>query len=90
VVDQKNRRDSVQADATSRLQGVGAGETPDAEVVPRMQRDLVIAARNGDTEAYSQLVSAACPRLIGVASLILRDADRAQDAVQSRRPRSPA
>ena len=47
-----------------------------------MQRDLVIAARDGDHEAYSQLVRAAFPRLYGVANLILRDADRAQDAVQ--------
>ncbi len=47
-----------------------------------MQRDLVVAARDGDLEAYSQLVRAAFPRLYGVANLILRDADRAQDAVQ--------
>ena len=47
-----------------------------------MQRDLVIAARDGDLEAYSQLVRAAFPRLYGVANLILRDSDRAQDAVQ--------
>ena len=55
---------------------------PGATVVTRMQRDLVIAARDGDLEAYSQLVRAAFPRLYGVANLILRDADRAQDAVQ--------
>ena len=53
-----------------------------AEVVTQMQRDLVIAARDGDLDAYSQLVRAAFPRLYGVANLILRDADRAQDAVQ--------
>ena len=47
-----------------------------------MQRDLVIAARDGDIDAYSQLVRASFPRLYGVANLILRDADRAQDAVQ--------
>jgi len=47
-----------------------------------MQRDLVIAARDGDSDAYSQLVRASFPRLYGVANLILRDADRAQDAVQ--------
>ena len=47
-----------------------------------MQRDLVVAARDGDLDAYSQLVRAAFPRLYGVANLILRDADRAQDAVQ--------
>ena len=47
-----------------------------------MQRDLVIAARDGDHDAYAQLVRASFPRLYGVANLILRDADRAQDAVQ--------
>jgi RNA polymerase sigma-70 factor (ECF subfamily) len=47
-----------------------------------MQRDLVIAARDGDLDAYSQLVRTAFPRLYGVANLILRDGDRAQDAVQ--------
>ena len=47
-----------------------------------MQRDLVIAARDGDRDAYARLVRAAFPRLYGVANLILRDPDRAQDAVQ--------
>lgn len=48
----------------------------------RMQRDLVGRARNGDTEAFSQLVRASAPRMHGVASLILHDPDRAKDAVQ--------
>jgi RNA polymerase sigma factor (sigma-70 family) len=47
-----------------------------------MQRALVVRARDGDIEAFSQLVEAAFPRLKGVAYLILRDADRAEDAVQ--------
>jgi RNA polymerase sigma factor (sigma-70 family) len=47
-----------------------------------MQRELVERARNGDLEAFTQLVKAAFPRLKGVAYLILRDADRAEDAVQ--------
>lgn len=47
-----------------------------------MQRDLVDRARNGDLDAYSALVRAAHPRLFNVANLILRDSDRAQDAVQ--------
>jgi RNA polymerase sigma-70 factor (ECF subfamily) len=47
-----------------------------------MQRELVERARDGDLDAYSQLVRAAHPRLYGVAKLILRDSDRAQDAVQ--------
>jgi RNA polymerase sigma-70 factor (ECF subfamily) len=36
----------------------------------------------GDHDAYAALVTAATSRLYGVASLILRDADRAEDAVQ--------
>src|SRR4051812_3940567 len=47
-----------------------------------MQRALVERARNGDLDAFSQLAKAAFPRLGGVAYLILRDPDRAQDAVQ--------
>jgi RNA polymerase sigma factor (sigma-70 family) len=47
-----------------------------------MQRELVERARNGDLEAFSQLVKASLGRLTGVANLILRDPDRAQDAVQ--------
>ena len=37
---------------------------------------------SGDHEAFSSLVDASFARLYGVASLILRDPDRAQDAVQ--------
>ncbi len=47
-----------------------------------MQRALVERARDGDLEAFSQLVKASSPRLDGVANLILRNSDRAQDAVQ--------
>ena len=47
-----------------------------------MQRALVERARDGDLEAFSQLAKAPFPRLDGVATLILRDLDRAQDAVQ--------
>jgi RNA polymerase sigma-70 factor (ECF subfamily) len=47
-----------------------------------MQRDLVEQARNGDADAFTQLVRASAPRLNGVANLILRDPDRAKDAVQ--------
>jgi RNA polymerase sigma-70 factor, ECF subfamily len=43
---------------------------------------LVERARDGDLDAFSQLVKAALPRLEGVANLILRDSDRAEDAVQ--------
>ena len=47
-----------------------------------MQRELVERARTGDIEAFDQLARVAFPRLKGVAYLVLRDADRAEDAVQ--------
>jgi len=47
-----------------------------------MQRDLVEQAQRGDADAFTQLVRASAPRLHGVANLILRDPDRAKDAVQ--------
>lgn len=53
-----------------------------AEAVATMQRTLVVQARDGDLDAFSQLVKLSFPRLERVADLILRDPDRAQDAVQ--------
>jgi RNA polymerase sigma-70 factor (ECF subfamily) len=47
-----------------------------------MQRELVSRAQAGDHDAFAVLVRASLPRLLGAASLILRDQDRAQDAVQ--------
>lgn len=47
-----------------------------------MQRALVERAQAGDHDAFSILVRASYPRLFGTATLILRDRDRAQDAVQ--------
>ena len=47
-----------------------------------MQRALVERAQSGDHEAFSVLVRTSYPRLHGVANLVLRDRDRAQDAVQ--------
>jgi RNA polymerase sigma-70 factor (ECF subfamily) len=47
-----------------------------------MQRDLVERAKAGDLDAFAQLVKASAPRLRGVAHLILRDAHRAEDALQ--------
>lgn len=47
-----------------------------------MQRQLVERAQAGDHDAFSVLVRASFPRLRGVARLILRDPERAQDAVQ--------
>jgi RNA polymerase sigma-70 factor (ECF subfamily) len=48
----------------------------------RMQRDLVEAARRGDHDAFEALVIAAGDRLYSMARLVLRDADRAEEAVQ--------
>jgi|RhiMethySRZTD1v2_1073278.scaffolds.fasta_scaffold360925_2 RNA polymerase sigma factor (sigma-70 family) len=47
-----------------------------------MQRDLVEAARAGDHDAFEALVIAIGDRLYSMARLILRDADRAEEAVQ--------
>jgi len=47
-----------------------------------MQRELVERAQAGDHEAFSILVRSSFGRAYGVAKLILRDEDRAQDAVQ--------
>ena len=47
-----------------------------------MQRELVARAIGGDHEAFTTLVDGSIDRLYAVASLILRDGDRAQDAVQ--------
>ena len=47
-----------------------------------MQRELVQRAIGGDQDAFSSLVDASVDRLYAVATMILRDSDRAQDAVQ--------
>jgi len=47
-----------------------------------MQRALVERSQAGDLDAFTQLVKAFAPRLHGVANLILRDSEIAQDAVQ--------
>lgn len=47
-----------------------------------VQRELAIRARAGDHGAFGELVGASLGRLFGVALLILRDHDRAHDAVQ--------
>ena len=47
-----------------------------------MQRDLVARAQAGEHDAFTILVKASFPRVFGTAKLILRDPDRAQDAVQ--------
>lgn len=47
-----------------------------------MDRDLVVRARGGDRDAFSQLVAARIARFDGIARLITRDPERAKDAVQ--------
>jgi RNA polymerase sigma-70 factor, ECF subfamily len=47
-----------------------------------VDRDLVEAARHGDREAYADLIRVRGDRLFGIAQRILRDVDRAEDAVQ--------
>jgi RNA polymerase sigma-70 factor (ECF subfamily) len=47
-----------------------------------MDRTLVERAQTGDRDAFSQLVKTSTRRLLGLARLILRDPDRAEDAVQ--------
>src|SRR5215204_4675379 len=47
-----------------------------------MDRTLVERARQGDHDAFAMLAESSTDRLYGVATLILRDPDRAQDAVQ--------
>lgn len=47
-----------------------------------MQAELVARAQRGDAEAFSTLAGAAIARLYATARLILREPDRAEDAVQ--------
>jgi RNA polymerase sigma-70 factor (ECF subfamily) len=47
-----------------------------------MQRELVDRAKRGDHDAFTRLVDGSVDRLYTLANLILRDVDRAQDAVQ--------
>lgn len=48
----------------------------------QVDRDLVEAARNGDREAYADLIAARGDWLFAIARRILRDVDRTEDAVQ--------
>ena len=47
-----------------------------------MQTDLVDQARRGDREAFSVLAAGAVDRLYGIARMILRDTELAEDATQ--------
>jgi DNA-directed RNA polymerase specialized sigma24 family protein len=46
-----------------------------------MDRTLVERAQSVDRDAFSQLAKVSTRRLFGLARLILRDPDRAEDAV---------
>jgi RNA polymerase sigma-70 factor (ECF subfamily) len=47
-----------------------------------MEHELVVRAQHGDADAFSALTAPRRGRLLAVARLILRDEDRAADAVQ--------
>lgn len=47
-----------------------------------MDRDLVVKARGGDRDAFARLAAAAVTSLDVVARMIMRDPERAKDAVQ--------
>lgn len=53
-----------------------------------MDRDLVVRAQRGDREAFAVLAAVTVGRLYAVARMILRDPDRAEDAVQETLVRS--
>ena len=52
------------------------------ERMGRVDRTLVMQAQQGDREAFSLLAGASVDRLYAIARVVLRDADRAEDAVQ--------
>lgn len=47
-----------------------------------LDRDLIVRARAGDRNAFATIVTTSIGRLDAVARLIIRDPDRAKDAVQ--------
>ena len=49
-------------------------------------RDLVVRAREGDHDAFSELAARSIGRLTATARMILRDEYMAQDAVQDTLP----
>jgi RNA polymerase sigma-70 factor, ECF subfamily len=53
-----------------------------ASVASLAERSIVERARDGDTEAFGELAREAGRRLYGIAYRILRDPDRAEDALQ--------
>jgi len=61
---------------------IDRGAGPSDVTVADLDLDLVERARTGDHDAFAVLVRAASSRLYGTAKLILRDPERAEDAVQ--------
>ena len=47
-----------------------------------MDRELVVQAQRGDRDAFAVIAAATVDRLYAIARVTLRDADRAEDAVQ--------
>ena len=47
-----------------------------------MDRELVVQAQRGDRDAFAVIAAASVDRLYAIARVTLRDADRAEDAVQ--------
>lgn len=47
-----------------------------------MQRDLVELAKEGDAQAFREVITSSADRLYGIAFRILRDPDQAEDALQ--------
>jgi DNA-directed RNA polymerase specialized sigma24 family protein len=47
-----------------------------------LDRELLVAARSGDEAAFVDLIRARSNRLFAIAQRILRDIDRAEDALQ--------
>jgi hypothetical protein len=47
-----------------------------------MRRDLVEKARRGDRDAFANLAAGSIGHLFNIVQLVLRDGDRADDAVQ--------
>jgi RNA polymerase sigma-70 factor (ECF subfamily) len=62
---------------------MGNASIPDARTrSERVDRKTVEAARSGDEEAFASLALGMADRLFAIAHRILRDVDRAEDAVQ--------
>ena len=61
---------------------MSAATTAAPEARAGVERALVERAAQGDREAFDVIMSGVVDRLFAVARLILRDADRAEDAVQ--------